>query len=299
MVTPLDKRPRSGPYSGLSARSAKRFLTQAFQDAEIPFAESEALDIILDATGMDRTALMLNGQEILKPEIFAVISDHMQRRLAREPLDHILGWREFYGRRFKISKDVLSPRADTEILVGLALGAIKHIETPHILDLGTGSGAIGLTLLAENKDASLIATDISEDALAIAKENASALGVLPHVEFRLGKWWDPIQPREKFDVILSNPPYIDAKAMAELEPEVANFDPALALSGGEDGLRDYRLIMEGAGNHLHPGGWIGLEIGYDQADTVTSIVKAAGFQKPDISYDLGGHPRIISFGGNH
>ena len=87
MVTPLDKRPRSGPYSGLSARSAKRFLTQAFQDAEIPFAESEALDIILDATGMDRTALMLNRHEILKSEIFAVISDHMQRRLAREPLD--------------------------------------------------------------------------------------------------------------------------------------------------------------------------------------------------------------------
>ena len=137
MITPLDKRPRSGPYSGLSARSAKRFLAQAFQDAEIPFAESEALDIILDATGVDRTALMLNGHEILKPEIFAVISDHMQRRLAREPLDHILGWREFYGRRFKISKDVLSPRADTEILVGLALGAIKHIETPRICLLYT------------------------------------------------------------------------------------------------------------------------------------------------------------------
>jgi len=294
MITPLDKRPHSGPYSGLSARSAKRFVTQAFQNAEIPFAENEALDIILSATGMDRADLMLNGHEVLKPEIFAIITDHMQRRLKREPLDHILGWRDFYGRRFAISKDVLSPRADTEILVGLALDALKQIEAPRILDLGTGSGAIGLTILADREDAKLVATDISEKALNIARQNADALGVETRVDFRVGKWWTPIKTQEKFDAVLSNPPYIDAEAMEQLEPEVVHFDPALALAGGEDGLRDYRLIMEDVIDHLRPNGWIGLEIGFDQANAVSTIFSEAGFQHPAVSYDLGGNARCVS-----
>jgi len=237
---------------------------------------------------------MLNGHEVLKPEIFAIITDHMQRRLKREPLDHILGWRDFYGRRFAISKDVLSPRADTEILVGLALDALKQIEAPRILDLGTGSGALGLTILAEREDAKLVATDISEKALNIARQNADALGVETRVDFRVGKWWTPIKTQEKFDAVLSNPPYINAEAMEQLEPEVAHFDPALALAGGEDGLRDYRLIMEDVIDHLRPNGWIGLEIGFDQANAVSTIFSEAGFRNPAVSYDLGGNARCVS-----
>lgn len=294
MVIPLDQRPRSGPYSGLNARSAKRFLAQAFAEAGLPFAEDDALELVLDATGLDRTTLMLRGTEFLAPEVFDKIKDGMARRLAGEPVDHILGWREFYGRRFIITKDVLSPRADTETLIREALSALKNTPSPRIIDLGTGSGAIGLTLLGERPDARLVATDLSDAALNIAQQNAKALNVQDRVIFKQGPWWDALEQTETFDAILSNPPYIDAEAMTQLESEVADYDPALALHGGEDGLRDYRTILDGATAHLHPHGWLGLEIGFDQGQSVSVLVQTSGFSDIQVHHDLGGHDRVIS-----
>jgi len=294
MVIPLDQRPRSGPYSGLNARSAKRFLTQAFTEAGLPFAAEDALELVLDATGMDRTSLMLHGTEFLAPEVFGKIKEGMARRLAGEPVDHILGWREFYGRRFVITKDVLSPRADTETLIREALKALKNTPSPRLLDLGTGSGAIGLTLLAELPEATLIATDVSEAALTIAQTNAETLNVRDRVMFKQGAWWDALDRGETFDAILSNPPYIDATAMTQLEQEVADYDPALALYGGEDGLRDYRAILEKAASHLKLNGWLGLEIGFDQGKSVSTLARTAGFSDIQVHQDLGGHDRVIS-----
>lgn len=294
MVIPLDQRPRSGPYSGLNARSAKRFLTQAFTEAGLPFAAEDALELVLDATGLDRTSLMLHGTEFLAPEVFGKIKEGMARRLAGEPVDYILGWREFYGRRFVISKDVLSPRADTETLIRETLKALKHVPAPRLLDLGTGSGAIGLTLLAELPEATLVATDLSEPALNIARQNAKALNVQDRVIFAQGAWWNALDPTETFDAIVSNPPYIDAAAMTQLEPEVANYDPALALHGGEDGLRDYRAILTQAAAYLRPRGWLGLEIGFDQGESVSTLVRTAEFSNIQVHRDLGGNDRVIS-----
>ncbi len=293
MVTPLNKRPRSGPYSGLNARSAKRFLTQAFSEAGIPFAEDDALEIVLAATGFDKIALMLRGTEFLTPEVFETIQSYMTRRLSGEPVDHILGWREFYGRRFKISGDVLSPRADTEPLVRGALSRLEKTARPILLDMGTGSGAIGLTLLAELPEADLLATDISEAALKIAKENAATLHVKDRAEFLLGGWWDAVPENLTFDMILSNPPYITNAAMETLETEVVRYDPDLALRGGPDGLDAYRAIIATAPLRLKCGGWLGLEIGFDQGHELKVLLNSGSWENITIDKDLGGLDRVV------
>jgi release factor glutamine methyltransferase len=293
MVTPLDQRPRSGPYSGLNARSAKRFLTQSFAEAGLPFAEEDALEIVLAATGFDKTALMLRGTEFLSPEVFATIQNHMTRRLSGEPVDHILGWREFYGRRFQISGDVLSPRADTETLVRGALSILRKTPQAHLLDMGTGSGAVGLTLLAEKPDISLVATDISGAALTLAKFNAKSLNVENRVSFAQGAWWDVVSLDDSFDMILSNPPYITDAAMETLESEVTNYDPDLALRGGADGLDAYRALVAGAPHYLKTGGWLGLEIGFDQAEALKRLLQTGPWANITVDKDLSGLDRAV------
>ena len=293
MVTPREQRPRSGPYSGLNARSAKRFLTQAFSEAGLPFAEEDALEIVLNATGFDKTALMLRGTEFLNPEIFQTITDHMERRLAGQPVDHIFGWREFYGRRFTVSSDVLSPRADTETLIRGALHRLKNIAAPDLLDLGTGSGAIGLTLLAELPKAVLRATDISEEALKIASSNAQNLGVESRAKFSQGAWFAAVPAADQFDMIVSNPPYITDAAMNALEKEVTDYDPDIALRGGSDGLEAYRIIISSAPDYLKSGGWLGLEIGYDQADALKALLNRSAWTDVTVNQDLGGNDRTV------
>jgi release factor glutamine methyltransferase len=293
MVIPLDKRPRSGPYAGLNARSAKRFLTQAFTEAGLPFAQEDALEILMDATGMDKTSLMLRGAESLSSEVVEILSRHMNRRLGGEPVDHILGWREFFGRRFAVSRDVLSPRADTENLIRGALSRLAASPSPKILDLGTGSGAIGLTLLAESADAVLTATDISDAALRVAEKNADALNVKNRVTLIQGSWWDAVPQDVTFDIILSNPPYITDNAMEILETEVKAYDPDIALRGGRDGLEAYRLIVSGTKSYLEPGGWLGLEIGYDQADALRDLLDTEFWTEISVAQDLGGLDRVV------
>jgi len=293
MVTPLDQRPRSGPYSGLNARSAKRFLTEQFRTAGLPFAEDDALEIVMAATGLDEAAMIMRGTEFLSPEAFALIMEYSERRLSGEPVDHILGWREFYGRTFSISRDVLSPRADTETLIEHALAAIKDIEAPHILDLGTGSGAILITLLAERPDATGVGVDISKAALRVAQDNAKTLNVDTRATWRQGDWFAPLKNTARFDAIISNPPYITPAAMESLETEVKNYDPHIALAGGGDGLEAYRQILRDARDWLKLHGWIGLEIGFDQDAAVRELLAAAGFLSIRSYKDLGGNDRVI------
>ena len=293
MVTPLDQRPRSGPYSGLNARSAKRFLKRAFAEAGLPFAEDDALEIVLAATGFDRTELMLRGAEFLTPDVFETIKSHMARRLSGEPVDHILGWREFYGRRFQISRDVLSPRADTETLVRGALLRLEKTAHPRLLDMGTGSGAIGLTVLSEIPEAKLIATDISNAALTIAEKNASAFDLKDQATFAQGTWWDAVPEGGIFDLIISNPPYITDAAMETLETEVIEFDPDVSLRGGKDGLDAYRIIVAQAPTYLKPGGWLGLEIGFDQGQALKTLLQAESWNKITVDKDLGGLDRAV------
>ena len=286
MLTPPDK-------DLPNARVAKRDLAKKFLAANIPFPDADALELVMAATGLDEAGLILKGNLSLPPEIIAKLADYSKRRLSGEPVDHILGWREFYGRKFKVSKDVLSPRADTETLIEHTLAAMKDMDAPRILDLGTGSGAILITCLLERNDARGDGVDISPAALDIAQTNASALGVDKRAQWHCGNWFTPLSKDTQYDIIISNPPYITPDAMQSLEREVKDYDPHIALQGGDDGLEAYRHILSHAKNWLAPNGWIGVEIGFDQDKAVRNIFGAEGFVEIQSHRDLGGNDRVV------
>lgn len=243
------------------------------------------------ATGLAREDVILAPDQLIVPEQRARFEGFLNRREAREPVSRILGAREFYGRAFRVTPAVLDPRPDTETLIDAAL-ALMHAQA-RILDLGTGTGAIAVTLLAERPDATGVAVDVSEAALAVARENAVLLGVADRLTLALGSWFLPVSGR--FDIIASNPPYIPADEIAGLSPDVRNFDPVLALLGGEDGLDPYRLIAAGAAAHLRPGGHVLVEIGAGQAPAITEIFAGQGFGLRAAHSDLGGHVRCLDF----
>ncbi len=291
MVTPLEERPRSGPYSGINARSAKRFLTEQFKQAGFVAAEEDARDLVMAVTGFSLTDFITKGTEFLTPEQFDEIKAYADRRLSGEPVDHVLGWREFYGRRFDVSKDVLSPRGDTETLIRCALEGLKGKTDPHILDLGTGSGAIIVTLLSELEATKGQAVDISRKALAIARQNAERHNVVSRLVLTEGDWYTPV--KGVFDLIISNPPYIKDEAMKSLAPDVTDFDPDIALRGGADGLKPYPIILQGAVNHLKPEGWLWVEIGFDQGEMVKAMFETYKFKHVAVVKDLGGNERCV------
>jgi release factor glutamine methyltransferase len=191
-----------------------------------------------------------------------------------------------------VTTATLDPRPDTETLIDAALALMPR--RARILDLGTGTGAIAITLLAERPDASAVATDISPAALAVAAENAERSGVAERLGLIHGSWFEPVTG--VFDIIVSNPPYIPAGDIAGLSPDVRNFDPILALVGGADGLDPYRAISACANRHLAEAGHVLVEIGAGQADEVAAIFAAAGFGSPERHRDLGGHMRCLAFG---
>lgn len=295
MVIPLHERPRSGPYSGINARSAKRFLIEQFKAEGFVAPEDDAKEIVMHVTGYDATDFVLRGTEFLTPEQFDQVKTLADRRMTGEPVDMILGWREFYGRRFKVSKDVLSPRGDTETLVNCGLKALKNINDPRIVDLGTGSGALIITLLSERTTAQGLGIDISDQALRLATENAQALDVLDRLKFQNSNWFENIDGM--FDLIISNPPYITDEAMKNLPADVLEYDPDLALRGGVNGLDPYQVICARAPHFLKPNGALWVEIGYDQGEAVRSLFLRSGFTSVCVIKDLSGHDRCV--GGIH
>ena len=291
MTAPIDTDACFGPNSGSTVNSAKRFLLNQFREAGLDTPDLDARALLIAVTGFTHSDLITRGTEGLPPNALELISDYASRRLGGEPVDHILGYREFYGRRFKVSKDVLSPRPETEMLIDAALLLLKDNPAPRILDLGTGSGAISLTLLAELEKAIGVAVDVSPAALSIAKDNAVRLGVASRMEWIEGSWFEGV--KGSFDLILSNPPYITDAAMAQLAPEVSGFDPALALSGGADGLAPYRAIISNMGGYMKANGEALFEIGYDQREDVLGILVNNGFINGICTKDLSGHDRMI------
>ena len=291
MTAPIDTDACFGPNSGSTVNSAKRFLLNQFREAGLDTPDLDARALLIAATGFTHSDLITRGTEGLPPNALELISDYASRRLGGEPVDHILGYREFYGRRFKVSKDVLSPRPETEMLVDAALELLKGKPSPRIIDLGTGSGAIIISILAETKIVRGVAVDLSKTALEIAKENAAVHNVADCLTLLQVSWLDPVSG--PFDIILSNPPYITAAAIEELDKEVKGFDPDLALSGGEDGLTAYRAIIAKAGNYLSPDGILLFEIGYDQGSSVSDLLFEAGFTDISVHKDLSGHDRMI------
>ena len=211
----------------------------------------------------------------------------LQKRAARVPVSHITGTREFYGRVFQVTRDVLDPRPDTETLIEIAL---RH-PFRRVLDLGTGSGCILLSLLAERPGSSGTGTDISTTALSVARANAEALGLAGRASFIASNWFAATDGR--FDLIVSNPPYIAASEMAALDPEVRDYEPRIALTPGGDGLDAYRAISAGLAAHLTPDGRVLLEIGPTQAGAVGQILASAGLTVVAVHPDLDGRDRVV------
>ncbi len=215
-------------------------------------------------------------------------ADWIARRSAREPVSHILGRRAFWNHEFRVTGDVLDPRPETETLVEHALAA----PFDRVLDLGTGSGCVLLSLLAERPEASGLGTDLSKAALDVARGNAVALGLAERAAFRQADWLTGID--ETFDLVVANPPYIAAAEMPGLAPELRRWEPGLALSPGGDGLDAYRTITRDVPAHLGPGGRLMVEIGATQAAAVTALFAAAGLTNIGVQPDLDGRDRVVS-----
>ncbi len=254
--------------------------------------ETAALDarfLLQAASGLSHEELIAGPELVLDARSVQIFDAFVARRTLFEPVSRILGWREFYGRRFHVTPHVLDPRPDTEAVVQLALDSSDGKK--QFLDLGTGSGIIAVTLCAEREDFRGVASDVSEAALDVARENAALQQVSGQLSFHHGAWFDGLP--QQFDLIISNPPYIPRETA--LMPDVFHYDPHLALFGGDDGLDAYRAISAGAGKHLAPDGQIIVEIGLGQADDIKAIFEAHRFQQSYSNEDLGGRLRALAF----
>lgn len=259
--------------------------------------DSAALDARLLgelAFGCDGLALSLRESEHASADGLAVLAGLAARRLAGEPVARLIGAKEFYGLKFALNAATLVPRPETELLVDLGLEAMRGIENPRVLDLGTGTGCIAIALLSIRLGATGIATDLSAVALEMAAANAAHLGVNARLELRQGAWFAPIRTAERFDIIVSNPPYIPVADIEGLQVEVRSHDPLLALDGGIDGLGPYAEIMAGAARHLVPGGLLAVECGLGQADSLHDLFEQYGFGEVAAHDDLSGIARVVA-----
>ena len=211
----------------------------------------------------------------------------------REPLQHILGISDFYGYEFRVSSAVLIPRPETETLVELALGFLQPLPSPVVFDLGTGSGCIAITLAKRCPGVKVIASDVSESALNMAKLNAETLDAIEQVKFREADGLAALAEGEQVDLIVSNPPYIPSGDIDGLQPEVRHYDPHLALDGGEDGLQFHRLLAAEGQSRLKPGGKLMAEFGDGQESAIEGLFAQAAWASVEITKDMTGRCRIV------
>jgi release factor glutamine methyltransferase len=265
----------------------------ALGSAGIPTAALDARLLLADAAGLDMAALIARGGEPVTGLAEATFAAHLRRRLAGEPVARILGRKEFWGLPFLVNEATLVPRPDTEILVEAVLAQVKAGPgNISLCDLGTGSGAVIVALLSELPQATGVATDISPAALDVASENAERLGVAGRIRFCLAHFADG--PDGRFDVVVSNPPYIRSGDMSGLPIEVRGFDPPVALDGGSDGLAAYRAILARVPHLLNPGGLFAVEVGYDGSQAVAKLCGEAGLEAVAAASDLKGVVRVVT-----
>lgn len=272
----------------MSAAVALREAVARLTSAGIPDPARDARLLLAYALGIAPDRLTLHLHDPVSPEAAARFQTALRARVSRQPVSQIIGRRAFWGRVFIVTPDVLDPRPETETLIAAALSA----PFTHVLDLGTGSGAIALTLLAERPSATGMAVDLSPKALSVARANAEALGVADRLTWHCGDWFDGVAG--PFDLIVSNPPYIAAEDLPQLSPEVRLHEPLMALSPGGDGLDAYRQICAGAGARMSPNARILLEIGPTQGAAVQDMLTQAGFANPHCLPDLDGRDRIVA-----
>ena len=284
----------SQPFAPSSSGPAGPSLDDLIRDSGLPRAEARRL--LASLTGQPLTWFMAHGDDPANPNTATRFQTLAERRRAGEPLAYLLGQQEFYGRPFTVSPAVLIPRADTETLVETALEQLLLLRQQRrtvplsLLELGTGSGIIAITLALEAPDTGVHAVERSPEALAMAQQNAKALGA-HRIHWHAGSWWQALASPRRFDLIVSNPPYIAAHDH-HLQQGDLRFEPPQALAAGPDGLDDLRIIIGGAPAHLNPGGWLLLEHGYDQEAPVQALLRNAGFADVFTRRDLAGQPRV-------
>ncbi|HEV2322427.1 MAG TPA: peptide chain release factor N(5)-glutamine methyltransferase [Terracidiphilus sp.] len=239
----------------------------------------------------NRAWLLTHLDSEVAPDATAEFHALVERRLAGEPIQYIVGEAQFYGLPFYVTRDVLIPRPETEHVVEKALQLAAGFRAPRIVDVGTGSGAMAVALAAHLGDASISAIDVSAAALAVARRNAERNGVADRIRFRAGDLLDPVAG-EPFEIVVSNPPYVAEAERDTLAAEVREFEPAAALFAGADGLAIYRRLIPGVFAALAAGGFLVLEVGHGQRDAVSALLEAAGFRAIEFTADLQGIPRV-------
>jgi release factor glutamine methyltransferase len=272
-----------------------RFATEDFTRRSISTARLDAELLLTHVLRIDRVRLVIDSRKPLSKEELERYRALIARRRKGEPIAYILGQREFMGHQFKTDARALIPRPDTETLVEVAL---RRTEPRNLfarsLDLCTGTGCVALSLLLARKTWRVTATDLSEAALALAAENAQRLGALQGLRLLQGDLFAALPEVERFELITSNPPYIRREAMADLDVDVRDFEPHLALDGGADGLDFYRRLTLEAPRYLVAGGILAVEVGFDQADDVATLFARSGFEELEKTRDFAGIERVVS-----
>jgi release factor glutamine methyltransferase len=275
-------------------------LLQAWQTAKQRLEHAGLAGPVIDArllveaaADATRADIVTDPYRALTSEQEATLADYLSRREHREPVSHILGRKGFWKILLQVNANVLTPRPDTETVLDVVLKDFPEHAPWNVLDLGVGSGAILLAILAERPAARGLGVDVSEEAIAVARDNAAALGLAGRTALLRGDWTAGLADGN-FDLVVSNPPYIATEVIETLEPEVRQFEPRIALDGGPDGLDAYRILAPEILRVLKPGGRFAVEIGYDQKDAVEALFRAAGAAEVRTTRDLGDRDRVVA-----
>lgn len=287
-----------GHGDGSGGAPVRSLLDDAVAKLGIAGIEDPRLDaeiLLAEAAGVSRTTLIAGLVEV-DDAVAGRFRQLIARRAAREPLAYIVGRKEFYSLDLEVGPAVLIPRPETEVLIDAALEFLAEVPHARVLDIGTGSGAIALAVAANAPHAQVVATDVSVDALEIARRNAARYGLTARVEFRRANCFEPADGGRllgSFDLVVSNPPYIPRGEVGRLQPEVERYEPSIALFGGDDGLEFHRAIAASGPGHLNPGGLILVEVADGQSAAASLIYRNAGLGDLAVLNDLAGRPRVI------
>ncbi|QQS46020.1 MAG: peptide chain release factor N(5)-glutamine methyltransferase [Acidobacteriota bacterium] len=270
-----------------------RAATDRLRAASAPNDVLDAQALLAHALGCDRTYLIVNYREELSAEAIRGFTELIERRATGEPLQYITGRQEFFGLDFEVTPDVLIPRPETEIIVEETIRLAEGIESPMIIDAGTGSGCLAVTLARELPGARIIATDISVAALRVARRNARRHNLEERISFLAADLLDALVEEPFADFLISNPPYVSGSQMQALQREVRDWEPATALTDFDDGLSFYRRLLRDAVSRLKPGGYLICEMGFSQSGAVTEMVDDRHWVERRLLDDLQGIPRTI------
>jgi release factor glutamine methyltransferase len=271
------------------------FATDDFKSRGIDTPRLDAELLLCHTLKLDRLRLILEKKRPLAREELGRYRELIKRRRTQEPIAYILGEREFYGHSFRVDARVLIPRADTETLVDVALArSLDRSMFGNAVDLCTGSGCVAIAFAKRRPTWRVTGVDLSEDALVVARENALRLGTVFGVHFTTGDLFQSIPENASLDLVTANPPYIPSRDVDALDPGVREFEPRLALDGGDDGLHLLRRIVDESAKRLNAGGVLAVEVQYDQAPRVATLFENAGFVDVERKRDYGGHERVVS-----